>query len=183
MTFQRKPSYFSYFPHHFGRFPHGKNGRLCPLRLRILADLSRRDAVTDGWVDITHVVSMAGHKARLASGGCPGGGNNFTGQSSWVVWDLLANFVVVETFTTDSSDLLGGIMWYLEGIFFREIRADIMVDKHGYWIECDGMWWNFWNHGISPLLIQCGFVATVWPIRDAEKPISSRWNGEQFGAT
>jgi hypothetical protein len=30
---------------------------------RILADLSRRDAVKDGWVDIAHVVSMAGHKA------------------------------------------------------------------------------------------------------------------------
>ncbi|CAL1133149.1 unnamed protein product [Cladocopium goreaui] len=29
----------------------------------ILADLSRRDAVKDGWVDIAHVVSMAGHKA------------------------------------------------------------------------------------------------------------------------
>eukprot|EP00913_Durusdinium_trenchii_P034081 g31900.t1 len=30
---------------------------------RILADLSRRDSVKDGWVDVTHVVSMAGHKA------------------------------------------------------------------------------------------------------------------------
>ncbi|CAK9057933.1 DNA replication licensing factor MCM7 (Minichromosome maintenance protein 7) (OsMCM7), partial [Durusdinium trenchii] len=29
----------------------------------ILADLSRRDSVKDGWVDVTHVVSMAGHKA------------------------------------------------------------------------------------------------------------------------
>ena len=33
------------------------------LRPRILADLSRRDAVKDGWVDMAHVVSMAGHKA------------------------------------------------------------------------------------------------------------------------
>lgn len=34
--------------------------------LRILADLSRRDSVKDGWVDVTHVVSMAGHKASGA---------------------------------------------------------------------------------------------------------------------
>ncbi|CAK9050814.1 unnamed protein product [Durusdinium trenchii] len=32
-------------------------------RRTILADLSRRDSVKDGWVDVTHVVSMAGHKA------------------------------------------------------------------------------------------------------------------------
>ena len=36
---------------------------LMALGPRILADLSRRDAVKDGWVDIAHVVSMAGHKA------------------------------------------------------------------------------------------------------------------------
>jgi len=29
----------------------------------ILADLSRRDTVKDGWIDLTHVISMAGHKA------------------------------------------------------------------------------------------------------------------------
>ena len=48
---------------------------------RILADLSRRDAVKDGWVDIAHVVSMAGHKAlRIASMPRMGSGLGFNSQ-------------------------------------------------------------------------------------------------------
>merc|ERR1719188_2912160 len=46
--------------------PAKKNVNPLDLVYDIIADLSRRDDITDGWVDMTHVVSMAGHRA-LAS--------------------------------------------------------------------------------------------------------------------
>merc|ERR1711920_703041 len=46
--------------------PAKKNANPLDLVYDIIADLSRRDDITDGWVDMTHVVSMAGHRA-LAS--------------------------------------------------------------------------------------------------------------------
>merc|ERR1712045_840279 len=46
--------------------PAKKNVNPLDLVYDIIADLSRRDDITDGWVDMSHVVSMAGHRA-LAS--------------------------------------------------------------------------------------------------------------------
>merc|ERR1711920_84840 len=43
--------------------PAKKNMNPLDLVYDIIADLSRREADGDGWVDMTHVVSMAGHKA------------------------------------------------------------------------------------------------------------------------
>merc|ERR1711948_125771 len=46
--------------------PAKKNVNPLDLVYDIIADLSRRDDITDGWVDMAHVVSMAGNRA-LAS--------------------------------------------------------------------------------------------------------------------
>jgi len=43
--------------------PSKKNVNPLDLVYDVIADLSRRDADGEGWVDMTHVVSMAGHKA------------------------------------------------------------------------------------------------------------------------
>merc|ERR1711879_699954 len=43
--------------------PSKKNVNPLDLVYDVIADLSRRDTDSDGWVDMTHVVSMAGHKA------------------------------------------------------------------------------------------------------------------------
>merc|ERR1712113_1037568 len=43
--------------------PAKKNVNPLDLVYDIIADLSRRDDITDGWVDMAHVVSMAGHRA------------------------------------------------------------------------------------------------------------------------
>merc|ERR1712190_532092 len=43
--------------------PAKKNMNPLDLVYDIIADLSRRTDIVDGWVDMTHVVSMAGHRA------------------------------------------------------------------------------------------------------------------------
>merc|ERR1712151_1382771 len=43
--------------------PAKKNVNPLDLVYDIIADLSRREANNDGWVDMAHVVSMAGHKS------------------------------------------------------------------------------------------------------------------------